>query len=71
MAMTLDEYRIQCGWSQTEMARNCGIDFNTLKRALNGENISTQTARKIAGAISQALGRTIHFTEIKGLNVNL
>jgi len=69
--MTLDEYRKQCGWTATEMARNCGIDYNTLKRALKGETISTQSARKIATAISNALGQKILFTQIDKLKVNL
>jgi hypothetical protein len=53
------------------MARKSGVDFNTLKRALSGENISPQTARKVAKAISTELGRPIRFTEIDELKVNL
>ena len=69
--MTLDEYRRQIGWSLSEMARNAGIDFNTLKRAMDGESVSPQTARKLAAAISKALGETVRIADIEGLNANL
>jgi transcriptional regulator with XRE-family HTH domain len=67
--MTLDELRIECGWSKLELAREAKIDFNTLQRAITGETISLNTAAKIARAISQGLGRAIHFQQIDGLNV--
>jgi transcriptional regulator with XRE-family HTH domain len=69
--MTLEEYRIKCGWSLSEMARKSNIDFNTLKRAFNGEPISVQTARKLATAISKETGQTVTWDGIEGLNINL
>jgi transcriptional regulator with XRE-family HTH domain len=69
--MTLEEYRIECGWSLNEMARKAGVDFNTLKRALDGERISPNTANKLAKAISKELGQNIRAHQINGLNVNL
>lgn len=53
------------------MAREAKIDINTLNRALNGESISLATADKLATAISKKLGRSMHWKEIKGLNVNM
>jgi transcriptional regulator with XRE-family HTH domain len=69
--MTLEEYRVVCGWSRNEMARQVGTDTNTLGRALRGVPISLATADKLATAISKKLGRSIHFSEIEGLNVNV
>jgi transcriptional regulator with XRE-family HTH domain len=69
--MTLEDFRKECGWSQSELARQAGIDFNTLKRAINGESISGRTATAIAEALSKGLGRKVRFQEISGLNVNL
>ena len=69
--MTLEEYRIELGWSKNEMCRQARIDFNTLRRALNGEAISISSAHKLARAISEALDRTIHFQQIDGLKVNV
>ena len=69
--MTLEDFRIQCSWSKNQMAREAKIDINTLNRALNGESISLATADKLATAISKKLGRSMHWKEIKGLNVNM
>lgn len=69
--MTLEDFRKECGWSQSELARQAGIDFNTLKRAINGEGISGRTATAIAEALSRGLGRKVRFQEISGLKVNL
>ncbi len=70
-AMNLEEYRIECGWSRNELARQAGIDTNTLGRATNGVNISIATADKLTRAISKRIGRTIRFQDIEGLKVNL
>ena len=69
--MTLEEYRKECGWSQNEMARQAGIDANTLRRALTGKSISVKTARALAAAISRELSQTVRFQDIEQLNVKL
>jgi transcriptional regulator with XRE-family HTH domain len=66
--MTLEDYRILCGWSKNEMARQASMDFNTLNRAMNGERVSIGTADKLAIAISRKLGRSIRPSDIEGLN---
>jgi transcriptional regulator with XRE-family HTH domain len=68
---TLEDYRIQCTWSKNEMARQSGMDLNTLNRALSGKSISINTAGKLARAISKKLGQTITFQQIEGLKVNV
>jgi plasmid maintenance system antidote protein VapI len=67
--MTLDDFRIECRWSKAEMARQARIDTNTLNRAINGIPVSSDTARKLASAISKGLGRSISIGEIQGLNI--
>ena len=69
--MTLEEYRKECGWSQNEMARQAGIDANTLRRALTGKSISVKTARALAAAISRELSQPVRFQDIEQLNVKL
>ena len=69
--MTLEELRIECGWSRNEMARRADVDFSTVKKAINGETVSISTAHKLAAAISHQLDRTIQFQQIKGLNVRV
>lgn len=67
--MTLEQYRFECGWSKNEMCRQARVDFKVLQKALAGEEITDNTANKLARAISKALGRTIHWQDIEGLNV--
>ena len=69
--MTLEDYRLRCGWSKNEMARQAGMDFTTLQKALKGEEpISQNTAHKLASAISRHLGQTIRPLDIEGLNIS-
>jgi hypothetical protein len=67
--MTLDDYRIECRWSKHEMARQASIDVNTLNRAINGIPVSSNTARKLASAVSSKLGRNISVEDIEGLKI--
>ena len=67
---TLEEYRRQCGWSLTKLAREAEMDINTVRNALAGRSISATTAEKLADAISAKLGRRITADSIEGLNVN-
>lgn len=69
--MTLEDYRLRCGWSRNELARQAGTDAGTAGKALRGELISIATAHKLATAISRAMGRSIQWQEIEGLNVKV
>ena len=69
--MTIEDYRIQFGWSKSKLAHEAGIDMNTLRRANDGEPIYRATAGKIANAISAELQRRgqspIKYTDFAGL----
>ncbi len=67
--MTLEDLRLESGLSKRELARQSGVDFNTVQRAITGEVISLNTAAKIARALSGALNRTIRHQDIEGLNI--
>jgi transcriptional regulator with XRE-family HTH domain len=67
--MILDDYRINCRWSKAEMARQAGIDASTLNRAMRGIPVSLDTAKKLASAISERLGRSIQWQEIEDLKI--
>lgn len=69
--MTLESYRLECGWSRNQMAREANIDVNTLLKAFRGQSISIATADKLATAISKKLGRSIQWQQIEGLNVKV
>ena len=51
------------------MALEAGLSPIAIKRAEDGERVLPNTAKKIADALSKALGRAIQVTEIEGLNV--
>jgi transcriptional regulator with XRE-family HTH domain len=67
--MTLEELRLECGWSKLELAREAKVDFNTVQRAITGEVITLGSAAKIARAISKGLGRSVPWQQVDGLNV--
>jgi transcriptional regulator with XRE-family HTH domain len=67
--MTLEDLRLESGLSKRELARQSGLDFNTVQRAVTGEVISLNTAGKIARALSKALNRNIRYQDIEGLNI--
>lgn len=68
--MTLEEYRLQCRWSISHLARKAELDYGTAKKALDGGSISKNTANKLALAISEGLGKTVRIEDIEGLNVS-
>ena len=63
--MTIEDYRIQLGWSLAELARRANIDVNTLKRAINGTPVYKRIAGAIASALSQGL-RLYHHVQRPG-----
>ncbi len=67
--MTIEEYRLQLGWSLAELARKADIDVGTLKRAINGQQIYKHTASAIANTLSQGLGYKITYQDLDGVNV--
>jgi hypothetical protein len=65
--MTIEDYRIQLGWSLAELARKADIDVNTLKRAINGVPVYKRIAGAIATALSQGLGQTLTYKDLDGV----
>ncbi len=69
--MTLTELRESVPMNIPELARAAGVDDMTIRNAESGQRISAKTARAIAEALSNALGRTIRVQDIDGLRVRL
>lgn len=67
--MNLTELRESVPMNIPELARAAGIDAQTIRNAENGQRISVKTARAIAQALSEALGRTIRVQDIDSLQV--
>ena len=69
--MTLREYRELLTWSQADLARNAGLNNQTVSKAEAGELIAAKSARAICETLSRVLQRTITTRDIEGLNVRL
>ncbi len=69
--MTIEEYRTELGWSQAELSRQAKLNPNTVRKAENGEEVSSQTALALTSAFSNALGRKILVRDIDGLIVKV
>lgn len=67
--MNLTELRESVPMGIPELARAAGVDDQTIRNAESGQRINVRTARAIAQALSDALGRTIRVQEIEGLQV--
>jgi len=67
--MTLTELRESVPMNIPELARAAGVDAQTIRNAESGQRISVRTARVIAQALSEVLGRTIQVRDIEGLQV--
>jgi len=65
--MSIEDYRVQLGWSLAEMARKADIDVNTLKRAIAGVPVYKRIAGAIATAISRETGQTITYKDLDGV----
>ena len=67
--MTIEEYRVKLGWSKAKLAREADLDVGTLNDAISGKRIYKATAGKIANALSKALGETISYKDLDGVNL--
>lgn len=67
--MTLEELRKSVPMSVQELATAAGVSNQTIRNAEEGQRISVQSARGIAQALSEALGRSIKVQDIDGLQV--
>ena len=69
--MTLTELRESVPMNIPELAKAAGVDAQTIRNAESGQRIYVKTARAIAQALSDALGRTIRVQDIDGLQVRV
>lgn len=67
--MTLEELRNELLWSRADLARHAGLNYETVMRAEAGEWVTTRTAAALVKALSEALGRVVHASEINGLRI--
>lgn len=69
--MTIDDYRVQFGWSRAHMAGEAGIDVTTLRNAMSGTPVFRAKVGQITEAINRELERrkkpTIKYTDLDGV----
>lgn len=67
--MTLAELRESVPVNIPDLARATGLDQQTIRNAEAGQRISARSAKAIADALSEMLGKTIRVQDIDGLKV--
>ncbi len=69
--MTIEDYRVEFGWTKSKLANMAGIDMNTLKSAIDGNPVYRVTIGKITNVINQELQKrgqpTIRYTDLEGV----
>jgi transcriptional regulator with XRE-family HTH domain len=65
--VTIRQYRIQLGWSLTELANAAGLTYQTVSRMEKGDPAMDYNVGKVANALSEALGRTITVDDLEGV----
>lgn len=66
--MTIREYRLQLGWSLTDLANAAGLTYQTVSRMEQGKPARDYIVAKVARALSEALGQTITVDDLEGVN---
>jgi hypothetical protein len=70
--MTIEDYRIEFGWSKSRLAREAEIDMGTLRNAIDGAPVYRATVGKITHAINRELQKrgqpTIKYTDLEGVS---
>ena len=67
--MNLTEWRKSVPMTVSELAHAAGVEDQTIRNAESGQRINLKTARAIAQALSDALGRIVQIQDIDGLQV--
>lgn len=69
--VTLAQLRESVPINIPDLARAAGLDPQTIRNAEAGQRISARSAKAIADAFSEMLGRTIRVQDIDGLQVRI
>lgn len=69
--VTLTQFRESVPINVPDLARASGLDPQTIRNAEAGQRISARSAKAIADALSEMLGRPIRVQDIDGLQVRI
>lgn len=67
--MTLAELIEEALMTNTEVARQAGLNVSTISRMVHGHLISRSSVSKVLDVVSQKLGQKIDINEVRGLNL--
>ena len=65
--MTIRQYRLQLGWSITDLANASGLTPQTVSRMEQGKPSRDYNVAKVARALSEGLGQTITTDSLEGV----
>jgi transcriptional regulator with XRE-family HTH domain len=65
--MTVKEYRVNLGWSITELARRAKISPRTVSRLEDGLPVYDYIAGAVARALSEGLEKPITVSDLEGV----
>jgi DNA-binding XRE family transcriptional regulator len=69
MGLTLKQYRINAGLSQTRLAREAELSRDAVRNAESGDPIRAETARAIVDVLNKRLDEKVLVSDIEGLKV--
>lgn len=67
--MTIRDYRLQLRWSVSRLAKAAGVAPRTVANIEDGGASYDYIFAAIAGALSEALGRTITIDDLEGVKI--
>jgi len=62
--LSVEEMCSAIGWNPTDLAREARINYQTAKRAYDGQQPAQRTKRDICSAFSRGFNREVAITEI-------
>ncbi len=65
--MNLEEFRQTIPWSRAELARQAGLDYQTVLKAETGSPVQPKSVQAILQALSRVKGRPVQLQEIEGI----
>lgn len=67
--MNLEDFRNTIPLSRAELARQAGLDYQTVLKAETGQPVQPKSVQAILKALSRATGRTVTLQELEGINI--
>ncbi|WP_069806214.1 MULTISPECIES: helix-turn-helix domain-containing protein [Thermogemmatispora] len=66
---TIEEYLDRAKWTRSDLAREAGLDYQTVVRAAEGLPVQPRTLRAIAQALSKGVGEKVEPRDLSDVKV--